>query len=251
MIDFHSHILPAVDDGAKDVQTSLEMLKAAYNDGIDTVVSTSHIYIEEESDIDEFITVRNRAYCKLCEAMKADGGDFPEIRLGSEVRLKPHISNYESIKKLAIEGTDYILLEMPYSGWTQNHYEAIYDIGVMGLRPIMAHIERFWNFRSEFGNIKSAGAIFQVNADPFLHKPMRKLLLGLYNDNYIHLLGSDMHNMDERKNNLKVAYEIIRSRYGGDYADYTQNNASAVLANEGINKKHTFPKLGFMDRIRL
>lgn len=250
MIDFHSHILPAIDDGAEDVQASLAMLKSAYADGIDTVVSTSHLYIEDESDIDEFLDARAGAYEALNKAMTADGGKFPQIKLGCEVRLKPHIGNYESVARLAIEGTDYILLEMPYSGWSNSHYEAIYDITVMGLKPVMAHIERFLRYKSEFHHIKSLPAIFQVNADSFLHKPMRKALLELYYEGYIHLLGSDMHNMHDRRNRLKEAYNIIESKYGASFAEYTEKSARAVLENSAPEKA-VFPKLGFFDKIRL
>lgn len=250
MVDFHSHILPALDDGAADVETSLDMLKSAYADGIDTVVSTSHLYIEDESDIDEFIDARAEAYKVLTDAMAADGGKFPEIKLGCEVRLKPHIGNYDSVARLAIEGTNYILLEMPYSGWSNAHYEAIYNITVMGLRPIMAHIERFLRYKSEFHHIKSLSSLFQVNAESFLHKPMRKALLQLYYDGYIHVLGSDMHNMNDRKNNLKEAYEIIEGKYGSYFAEYTEKAARAVLENSKPEKAH-FPKLGFFDKIKL
>lgn len=250
MIDFHSHILPGIDDGAKDAEMSVAMLKNAARDGIDTVVSTSHIYIDEESDIDKFIERRSYAYDVLVKAMREDGGEFPDIRLGCEVHLKPHISNYDSIKKLAIEGTDYILLEMPYSGWSQAHYEAIYDISVMKLKPVMAHIERFLHHKADFHHIKSVGPLFQVNADSFLHKPLRKSLLELYYNGYIHLLGSDMHNLDDRKNNLKEAYDIIASRYGQVFADYTENNARTVLNNGAVGKGH-FPKLGFFDKLKL
>lgn len=250
MIDIHSHILPGIDDGAEDVATALAMLKSAYNDGIDEVISTSHIYIEEESDIEAFLTRRNRAYVTLCEAMQMDGGNFPRIRLGAEVRLKPHIANFDGLKKLAIEGTDYILIEMPYSGWSQAHYEAIYDITVMGLKPIMAHIERFLKYRSEFSQIKSVASLFQVNAEAFLHKGMRKVLLELYYDGYVHVIGSDMHNMSSRKNNLKAAYEIIRTRYGTAFADFTEQNAGLVLDNKAVMSVK-LPKLGFFDKLKL
>lgn len=250
MIDFHSHILPGIDDGAKDVRMSIAMLKNAMRDGIDTIVSTSHIYIEEEGDIDEFLERRSYASELLAKAMREDGGEFPDIRLGCEVHLKPHITNYDSLKKLVIEGTDYILLEMPYSGWSQAHYEAIYDVVVMGFKPIMAHIERFLNHKENFCHIKSIGPLFQVNADSFLHKSLRKVLLELYYDGYIHLLGSDMHNLDGRKNNLKEAYDIISSRYGQAFADYTENNARAVLENSPVGKGR-FPKLGFFDKLKL
>lgn len=251
MIDFHSHILPGIDDGARNTDMALEMLKRAYADGIDTVVSTSHIYIDDESDIDKFIERRKRAYTVLLEAMSKDGGEFPKIRLGCEVHLKPYIGNYDSVQKLAIDGTNYILLEMPYSSWSQDHYEAVYNIGVMGLRPIMANIERFLRYRSEFHHLKALDPIFQVNADAFLHKAMRKELLQMFYDGYVHLLGSDMHNLKERSNHLKEAYGIIEERFGTSFSEHIKKNALLVLDNKSIEKRCKFPKLGFFDKLKL
>ncbi len=250
MIDFHSHILPAIDDGADDIITALKMLKRAKRDGIDTVVSTSHAYIGDESDIDKFLERRNSAYDELQKAMAVDGGHFPEIRLGAELHMKPYVGKYDSVSRLAIQGTDYILLEMPYSGWTQELYEAIYNIKLLGLKPVMAHIERYMRFRNEFNNLKALDVLFQVNADSFTHKPMRKTLLELFYRGYIHILGSDMHNLDERKNRLKDAYGILVEKFGKEFADFTANNVSAVLANEQV-KNVELPKLGFFDKLKL
>lgn len=250
MVDFHTHILPGIDDGAESIDESLSMLRSAYEDGIDTVVSTSHIYIEKESDIDAFLSARNAVYNELKTAMVKDGGKFPEIKLGCEVHLKKNIDDYNSLTKLAIEGTDFILIEMPYSGWRSDMYESVYNISVMGVKPVMAHIERFLKYRSEFHNLKSVGALFQVNADAFLHKSMRKELLDLYSDGYIHVLGSDMHNTVDRTNNLREAYEIIKKCYGNAYAEYTENNARKLLDNKMPGRERP-PKLGFFKKIIL
>ncbi|MBS7299027.1 MAG: hypothetical protein KIG65_08100 [Eubacteriales bacterium] len=250
MIDFHSHILPDVDDGAEDIITALKMLKRAKRDGIDTVVSTSHAYIGDESDIDSFIERRNRAYDELYNAMSIDGGDFPEIRLGAELHLKSYIGRYDTVTKLAVQKTDYILIEMPYSGWNQELYEAIYNIKLMGLKPVMAHIERYMRYRSEFHNLKALDVLFQVNADSFLSKPMRKTLLDLFYRDYVHILGSDMHNLDERKNRMAEATDILRNRYGRKFCEYLEDNVTAVLNNEQP-KEAKLPKIGFLDRLKL
>lgn len=250
MIDFHSHILPGLDDGADDIITALKMLKRAKCDGIDIVVSTSHAYIGDESDIDKFLMRRNKAYDELQKAITSDGGDFPEIRLGAELHLKQYIGKYESVSKLAIQGTDYILLEMPYSGWNQELYEAVYNIQVMGLKPIMAHIERYMRYRSEFHNLKALDVIFQVNADAFTHKPMRKTMLDLFYDGYVHILGSDMHNLDERKNKLKECIEVIGERFGREFEMYVRENADAIFEDRMV-KDPKLPRLGFVQKLKL
>ncbi len=251
MIDFHTHILPSVDDGARDLEMSLAMLKKAYNDGTRVVVATSHIYTGDESDIDKFISNRNKSYERLLDAIERDGGKFPEIRLGAEVYVRSHIGRYESISRLAIGGTDYILLEMPMNkAWSQAHYEAIYNLTTLGLKPIIAHIDRYMPYRNEFNNLKSLGAVFQVNADAFLHKSMRPTLLKLFYDDYVHILGSDMHNTDDRQSNLKEAYDIIGEKFGAEFAKYLAENAKLLINNEKI-KKQQLPKLGFFDKLKL
>lgn len=245
MIDFHTHILPGIDDGPKNAETAQRMLEETCAAGIGTVVSTSHIYIEEERDIDVFLHKRGEAYAKLAVS---DGA--LQIRLGAEVHLKPHVGDYDSVQRLAIEGTDYILLEMPYSGWNNELYEAIYNIQTLGLKPIMAHIERFLRYRSEFEQLKSLDVIFQVNADSFMHRPMRREMLKLFDEGYVHLLGSDMHNMTSRPNNLVRAREIIEKSFGAEFLRILDENAEAVLGNGSVSKKK-YPKLGFFDRFRL
>lgn len=250
MIDFHAHILPGIDDGAKNAQMSLEMLKNAYDNGTEVVVSTSHIYTEDESDIDVFLEKRAAALAALEEEAHKAGIKLPELRMGAEVYMKPHVGNYDSVKKLAISGTDYILLEMPYSGWNNDIYEAVYNVQTLGLKPIMAHIERFLQYRREFDQLKSLDVIFQVNAESFLHRPMRKELLKLFDEGYVQLLGSDMHNTTSRPNTMPEALEIIEKHFGTGYVKILEKNAQLALENKDVLHKK-YPKLGFFDKLKL
>lgn len=250
MIDFHSHILPSFDDGAKDIATSIKMLKNAYNDGISTVVSTSHAYIINDGSIDSFLVKREKAYSVLRKAMEADGGDFPEILLGAEVHIKSYLSNINKLDSLAIEGTNYILIEMPYSAWRQEHYESVYNCTVCGLKPIIAHADRYIERENKFHHLKAFGAIFQINADSFLTKSLRKRLLSLFYNGYAHILGSDMHNLEERKNRMKEACGIISELYDDKFLDFVTENGRCVLNNEPVFDRE-LPKLPVYKRIKL
>ncbi len=250
MIDFHSHILPNLDDGPKDVKTSLEMLKSAKADGIETVVSTSHIYITDEESIDNFLLRREKAFDILKDAINCSKADYPEIVLGSEIHIRRAIGDYRRLDELKIGNTNYILLEMPYSEWKEGHLETVYDIKSRGLRPIMAHIERFYEYRNMFDDLKSIGVKFQVNADSFLEKSTRKIMYELFQNGYIHLLGSDMHNMDSRNNNLKEAYKVIEEKFGKEYSDYLIDNANKFFKGEEITDRE-LPKLSFAKKLKL
>lgn len=248
MVDFHSHILPAFDDGAEDVATSIRMLKRAYEDGVNTVVSTSHAYIINDESIENFLVKRKKAYEVLFGAMKADGGPFPQIKLGAEVHIKSFLSNLDNIDKLSIEGTDYILIEMPYSSWKQEHYESVYNCTVSGLKPIIAHADRYLDREDKFRHLKAFGAIFQINADSFLSKPPRKRLLNMFYSGYAHILGSDMHNCTTRPNRMKDAYITISEVYGNEFLEYVMRNADSVLANKEVLDEE-LPNIPFFKKI--
>ena len=115
MIDWHSHILPGVDDGSRDPDESLELLKMLKAQEIGTVIATPHIHANIESP-DQFCERRKAAYEELSGAIPEG---MPKIRLGAEVRYYPGIEKMSDLKKLRIEGTKLLLLEMPMSKWTE------------------------------------------------------------------------------------------------------------------------------------
>lgn len=250
MIDFHSHILPAFDDGAEDVAMSVKMLKRAYESGIDTVVATSHAYIINDGSIAEFLEKRGRAYEVLCEAMKEDGGKFPKILLGAEVHIKSYLTELNMINELTIEGTDYILIEMPYSAWQQEHYESVYNCTISGLKPIIAHADRYLDREEKFRHLKAFGAIFQINADSVLSKALRKKILNLFYNGYAHIIGSDMHNCTTRPNRIKDACEYIFDTFGVEFIEYISRNSEDVLKNENVFDSK-LPSIPLFKRIML
>ena len=138
MIDFHSHFLPNTDDGAKDLEMSLEMLRFSKKSGVNTVVSTSHCYaFEGNESIKRFLKRRKNAYTEVLSAIDGKEEDYPRIVMGCEVHLVKNLSTFSELPKLCIQNTDYILLEMPFSVWQDEHFEEIYRITNLGLKPII------------------------------------------------------------------------------------------------------------------
>ena len=111
MIDMHSHCLPFVDDGADSVETSLAMLEDAKSKGADIVVATPHCVLRKQ-DMETFLQIRNESYNTICEIVNRDTQRYPKLLTGAEVFLGSDISEFEGLKKLCYEGTDYILLEL-------------------------------------------------------------------------------------------------------------------------------------------
>ena len=141
MIDFHSHILPEMDDGSRSLSESMEMLLASKEQGINTMVATSHYYQSRES-IDDFLTRREKSFNRLME--HSHDFQIPDLRLGAEVANFSGMSKMENLQQLKIQGTECILIEMPFSIWTSSNINEIYSIIIiLDLILILAHVERY------------------------------------------------------------------------------------------------------------
>ena len=251
MIDFHSHFLPDIDDGAKTLADSLEMLSFSKKSGVDTVVSTSHCYaVNGTGSISHFLERRERAYSKVADAVKGDTESYPKIVLGCEVHLVPNLSTFTNLPKLCIENTDYILLEMPFSEWKDEHFEEIYRITKLGLKPIIAHIDRYFDIADKFSELFSLNLLYQANAESFIAHTNRKKLAELFQKDALHILGSDMHNMTSRRPNLAEGYALIEKKYGKAYTDYLRISSQKILDNKAVPISK-LPTLGFIHKLTL
>lgn len=216
MIDWHSHILPAVDDGSRTPEESVQMLDALKADGVDTVIATPHFTANRET-LDDFLKRREDALEKIRDA--ADLRDVKIIR-GAEVKYYPGISRMEGLDRLTIEGTRLLLLEMPMTKWTDFTVRELMELSNIGeLRIIMAHIERYIGFANgkAIENLCDSGALMQVNASFFERIGSRRRALKMLESGYIHLVGSDCHNMTSRPPRLSSAYGLIQKKLGDDF----------------------------------
>ena len=217
MIDFHTHILPHMDDGSSDVGESIQLMKMLKDQGVGTVVATSHYYHTKES-ISEFLTRRQRAYDLLREAV--EGMDVPDIRLGAEVSFFSGMSRLSDFDRLKIQGTEAILIEMPFSIWTAGIISEVYSIiNNHGLTPILAHVERYPDFPvaiDKLNDLIDMGALFQINGEYILSGKSRRQALDQLKRGDHFLLGSDSHNLRTRVPNLGEAASVIRKKLGSD-----------------------------------
>ena len=251
MIDFHSHFLPKIDDGAKNLDESLEMLRISKKSGVDTIVSTPHCYaFGGDADIQHFLEKRKLAYSQVLSKVKDTDGIYPEIVLGCEVHLVHKLSTFSELPHLCIQNTDYILLEMPASDWKDKDFEEIYQITKLGLKPIIAHIDRYFDMQSKFPELFSLNLLFQANAESFISRDTRRKLYSLFEKDALHILGSDMHNTTSRPPNLAEGYAVIENKFGTEYAGYLGFASQKVLKNERVPMPR-LPKLGFIKKMLL
>lgn len=248
LIDMHTHILPGIDDGAASVEISIAMLRESWNQGVRTVLATPHCHLKKESDIQAFIKKRDESYNRLKSALEKNHEELPEIRLGCEVRIDRDVSKFDGLEKLCIEGTNYILIEMPYQKWTQSLYDALYYMTLRKLRPIMAHIERFYDHVDEFDNLIDLELLYQINAESFLNSKVLGIMPYFFKNKMVQLIGSDMHNMELRPQKLLKAYQKIEAIYGFECVDYLIKNSNMILDNQYINF-FDFKKKSFLQRI--
>lgn len=252
IIDCHSHFLAHIDDGAKTTAESIEILKWSKECGVDTMISTSHCYPKNEETISTFLERRKDSLARL-QASLAESGDaesIPDIRLGAEVNLITDISEFENLKDLCIEGTNYMLVEMPWIPWREWMYDCIYSLTVHGIRPIIAHIERCFANEAHLHNLfRLDNVIYQINSTAFTNSLGRKLIKKLNSEKAVHIIGSDTHNMTDRKSDIKLAYDAMEKYYGSNCKDIFIQNATNVLANERV-VWHDIEPLGFFERLR-
>ncbi len=216
MIDWHSHILPAMDDGSKDPNESIAMIDALAEQGVDTVIATPHFYANDES-VEEFLNRREQSY----DSLKAHMGDR-RVRLicGAEVRYYPGISRMEGLERLAIGDTNLLLLEMPFAKWSEHTVKELIEIAnTRGVRIVMAHIERYLAFQNSrlFEALIDNGIQMQVNASFFERLFTKNKAIRLLASGYIHFVGSDCHNLTTRAPRLNGAYDLIQKKLGEDF----------------------------------
>jgi len=216
MIDWHSHVLPAMDDGSRDVDESLLMLGLLEQQAVKTVIATPHFYANEES-VDEFLDRRRRSFEMLSSAM---GEKQIRLLCGAEVRYYPGIGRMNDLGKLAIEGTNLLLLEMPMGKWTESTVQELTKLSATcGLKIVMAHIDRYLGFidLKTVYRLCECGVMMQVNASFFERVGTRRKALQMLDSGLIHFVGTDCHNLTTRPPKICSAYSLVDKRFGEDF----------------------------------
>lgn len=237
LLDIHSHILPGVDDGSKDTETSVELLKVMKQQGITDVVATPH-FDAMSQNIDDFKYGISEARREVQNA--ADGLDLPRIFLGSEVYYFKGIGKSAGIRALTLGGSDYLLLELPERHLEISILKDITDLtDNLGLVPILAHIERYHaqrGFKDLLKLITSGGVYAQVNAFSVIEPPYKKITQKLIRQGYISFIATDTHSLRMRPPLMAAALDEIEKVFGKDYREMFIHN-TGLLYQEITNKE--------------
>ncbi|MBF8984601.1 capsular biosynthesis protein [Lutibacter sp. B2] len=238
IIDCHCHIVPEVDDGAKDLEEAIKMAKIAYKDGIRTIINTSHFY-----DPTQFVTGNElkRKVEAFKEKLKEEKIEI-EILHGNEAYISLELPMYIEEKKVfTLNNSKYLLMELPLQEMPMYINEVLYKIQLKGIVPIIAHPERYVKVIEDPTIVKDLieqGALIQVNAGSIrgsFGQDIQKTAKTLIKHNMVHLIGSDAHSSRSRRPTLSKAFDLVSEIMDEDYAKKIfYHNPNAIIHNEEI-----------------
>ena len=247
MIDFHTHILPGIDDGSRDENMTEAMLSEEQKQGVQLIAATPHFYANRDS-VDGFLERRAEALNKA-ERIRANaaaaGEALPELVVGAEVYYFRGMGQAKDIPKLCVTRrqqtpgsgirtetsattpalTDTLLLEMPFEQWDEGVVRDVLDlIRKQRLNIVLAHVERYIEFqknRKYWDEVMELPLTTQINAGSFLRKSSflrpdkkKKFSVNWLREHPRMILGSDCHNLTSRKPNVGEARKVIAKELG-------------------------------------
>lgn len=238
MIDIHTHILPFVDDGAKDMETSLEMAKIAASEGIKYIFATPH-YIENEGYNDK--NKNSEILEELNIKLKENDIDI-EVILGNEVYITPEIIELIESEKVSLLGeSKYLLMELPMFEIPMYLEDIIYELKLKGITPIIAHPERYREVKNDSNILKKyieLGALTQLNLGSLIGyygEDIEDTAKILVEHNMIHFVGTDAHSRTRRPPTAKKALEVLKGIISAQKVnDLIYNNPMKIINNEEI-----------------
>ena len=244
MIDFHTHILPGIDDGSRDEAMTQAMLLEQRRQGVELVVATPHFYADRVS-VNRFLDKRAEALQKAERIRHESSEPLPELCAGAEVYYFNGIGQAAEIPKLCIGNTRTLLLEMPFEQWNERTVGEIRDLtSGQGLRVVIAHIERYAGFQRQktaWDRVLAMDLTFQINAGSFikqggiLHRNGRqRFCLDFLAQHPRTIIGSDCHNMSERRPNLAQAREQIAEKLGEKALQTIDDACARVLERTDV-----------------
>lgn len=234
-IDYHSHVLPGIDDGAKSIEESVEILDMMAKAGVDVLFCTPHFYPHKQS-LESFLDKRNEAFELLKPYIKLN---HPEIRLGAEVLLSKSLSP-EELTLLKLQGTDYVLIEMPYVHFSQSIYNSLYEVAdTQNVKVLVAHIERYLQYNSldEVEELfAQENAIGQINCTSLRKFGLRRNCIKLIRHGCVQALGSDYHRIERGYALLDEGVRILGKKLRKNELCALMQSSEKLLQNKSVEE---------------
>lgn len=229
MVDFHTHILPGMDDGSQSIEESVQMLEQMKQQGTKAVAATSHFDMRQET-LAHFLTRRQRA---MEELQKADTSGITILPGAEVLYCGVALHTYENLEQACIGKSRYLLVETLFPQWTKEFQTDLeYLMIERNIIPILAHIERYYfvgKNRSIIRELSQEGAVLQMNAGALLNKKMSRRAWKILRKETVSIIGSDCHNLSVRPPNLGEALERIEKVLGTEKVSWFTMRANTML----------------------
>lgn len=241
MVDIHCHILPGIDDGAENIEETIQMAKEAVSEGIHTIIATPHHkngqYDNEKTSILEKVSDLNKLLAS--EAIPLTILPGQEIRLYGEV-----LDDYHSGGKiLPLAETSYLMIEFSSGHVPRYAKQLLYELQTEGFTPIIVHPERNQEIIENpdlLYRFVNNGALSQITAGSLcgqFGKKIKKFSEQLIEANLTHFVASDAHNVRNRNFKMTEAMAEVEKKYGMDMVHYFNENAELLIGNKNVHKE--------------
>lgn len=224
--DIHTHILPSVDDGARNVEAALELLRLEKQRGVERVVLTPHFYPQSEA-LTDFLARREQSYTALMT--RWEESTMPQLQLGAEVHYSPALVEVE-LEQLTVGKGKYLLLELPDNEIPACTEQVVDRLRRKGITPILAHVERCAYFRHQpelLQRLIQTGALGQISAKALQDKKDRGFGVSCIQNGLAHIVASDLHSKTGKALCLR---ESAEGNFG-ELIAWTERFAKAVWDN--------------------
>lgn len=234
-VDLHTHLLPGVDDGARDRDASLAMARLAEADGIGHIVATPHV---------PFCGLRADALEQRLEDLRrflADNGVHLQVSLGTEISLEPDLLQWlaDGVAR-PLGATRYVLVELPFFGYPPYTEDVIFQLQVHGYRPILAHPERNAELAAaprRMEPLVERGVLAQITTTSLLGgfgPAARNAATEFLQRGWAHVLASDAHSPAHRPPVLSEGIRAAEKILGDSAWDLATVNPAAILNGDDV-----------------
>lgn len=255
IVDIHCHILPGIDDGAKNLEMAIQMAKIARDSGTTDIVVTPHhnngVFRNERDDVFHHMHA-------LQQALNEQKIDI-KLHPGSELHLMPEIVQelaYESALTYADKGRA-VLVELPKQYIPIGAQEILTDLLAQGLTPIIAHPERNGDILRDpkiyekWVELGCCGQITAMSINGDFGSSIESVCDRWFKKGYIHFLASDAHRPQGRSPDLSVYFDYVEEEYGADLANLLfVENPRRLLDGMPIERQHAIKKRFSLSRMR-
>lgn len=234
-IDIHTHILPGVDDGAKDMPEAMDLAQMAYDNGTRTLFLTPHYRAGYKENSPAWLRESFSMFRQMLEQTLPD----MQLVLGSEAQYESQLPELlEEGTVLPLGESRCVLLEFPYNALRSSIFDGVMAMSYSGFVPVIAHVERYAAFRKDESLLDAAlnmGALIQLNAQSVMGGcgwSVKQYCHRLLKEEKAHFIASDAHDVKHRPPLLKKCFQYVAKKYSPEYAQRLfRENAQTVLSD--------------------